>query len=417
MKLARRTFVVGGAHSPFIGKHHPDFVWKKHPDFGKRENPTLQEHLFTAARGALEATGADDGSAIDKAYVGNHVGELFTGQAHLGALLAGAAPGLALKPIMRVEGACASGGLATVCALDAIGAGADLCLVVGAEMQTTVSARQGAEYLASAAHFATQRAIDEFTFPALFARRAARVKAETDLTEADLDRVILKAYANGNKNPLAHMHAVKLDPATMADSPRFLGNPELQPHLRMADCSQVSDGGSAIVLASEEGLKKLGKSPADAVELLAYGHAAAPLEGDPADMLAMSTSAAAAKSAYESAGVGPEDVRVAEVHDCFSIAEVLMYEAVGFAERGGAAKIIREGATELGGRIPVNTGGGLMSFGHPVGATGVKQILEVTRQMRGECGDYQLPERPAVGLTANMGGDDRTAVVTILRRG
>jgi len=419
MKLARKTYVLGGAHSPFIGKFHPDFIWKGHPDFGKRENPTLEEHLRRAALGALEATGVAP-SAIEKSVVGNHCGELFTGQAHLGAMLAGAHPDLALKPSLRVEGACASGGLAAVCAFDAISAGYDVVLVAGAEMQTTVNAKQGATFLASASHFATQRAIDPFTFPCMFARRARHYREATGLTEAQLDEVVMKAYANANRNPAAHMQAVKMTPERVAASeknPRFLDNADYREFLKVSDCSQVSDGGSAIVVVSEAGLQKLGRSPKDAVEVLSCGHATAALQGDPVDMLALTTTAAAARAAYEAAGVGPEDVQVAEVHDCFSIAEVMMYEALGFAKRGEAARLIDDGATALEGRLPVNTGGGLVAFGHPVGATGVKQILEVARQIRGECGDYQMATRPSLGLCANMGGDDRTSVVTVLRAG
>lgn len=418
MNLSRRIFVLGGTHTPFIGKFHPDFIWKGHAEFGKRENPSLEGHLAQATRDALETTSVP-ASAVDKAFVGNFAGELFCNQGHLGAALAGVDPGLALKPIMRVEGACASGGLAVACGLDAIGAGRDVVLVVGAEVQTTVSAKEGAKFLAAAAHFPTQRSIDPFTFPCLFARRVRHCREQRDIREDDLDRLVLKAYANANRNPLAHMHAVTMTAETVAASdsnPRFLTNPEFKDFLKVSDCSQVSDGASALVLVSEAGLEKLGRSQADAVELVGLGHATAPLEGDPSDPASLTTTAAAARSAYEAAGMGPDDMGVAEVHDCFSITELLMYEALGFAGAGEGVKLVRDGATELTGKIPVNTGGGLVAFGHPVGATGVKQLVEVARQIRGEAGGYQLETPPQAGICANMGGDDRTAVVTILRR-
>lgn len=416
MSHPRRAFVLGGHITPFIGKKHPDFVWEKHPDFGKRSNPSLEDYVVTAVRGALEATGTP-ASLVDKAWIGNFVGELFSSQGHLGAAVVGADPGLMFKPVMRVEGACASGGLALASALDAIQAGSDVCLVVGAEVQTTASARQGGDYLARASHYARQRPLDDFTFPALFARRCREVYGRTETTEDDTALVSVKAYANANKNPLAHMKAAKLDFETARRAgdrnPAFLGNEELRPYLKMSDCSQVSDGGAALVLVSEAGLAKLGKRKDDAVELLGLGVATGNLfeDGDP---LSMPTTAAAAAKAYAMAGLGPKDVDVAEVHDCFAVTEILISEALGFAAPGEGAHLVREGRTSLTGDLPINTGGGLIGFGHPVGATGVKQILEVVRQLRGQCGDYQVGRPLRRGITANMGGDDKTAVVTVL---
>jgi acetyl-CoA acyltransferase len=147
----RRAFILGGTVTPFIGKHHPDFIWKGHADFGKRDNPTLEGQISAAVQGALAATGVA-AVDVDKAWIGNFVGELFSSQGHLGAAVVGADKGLRNKPVMRVEGACASGGLAFASAMDAIAAGADICLVVGAEVQTTASARTGGDYLARASH-------------------------------------------------------------------------------------------------------------------------------------------------------------------------------------------------------------------------------------------------------------------------
>ncbi len=417
MALRRRTFVLGGFLTPFIGKKHPDFVWKGHPDFGTRENPTLEETLTAAVRGALEAAGID-AADVDRAWVGNFASELFVNQGHLGAALVGAHPGLLYKPVMRVEGACASGGLALASALESIQAGSDVTLVAGAEIQTSVSARQGGDFLARASHYARQRSIDDFTFPALFARRAKHLYAETEMTSDDSALVATKAYANANLNPLAHMKAVKM-PFEVAreasdKNPNFLGNPDLAPYLRVSDCSQVSDGGAALILVSQEALARYGKTPDDVVEVLGIGQATGNLyeDGNP---LEMPTTAHAAARAYTEAGVTPDQIGVAEVHDCFSMTELLMYEALGFADPRRGFSLIREGRTALDGDIPVNTGGGLIGFGHPVGATGVKQILEVVKQLRGEAGPYQIAARPELGLAANMGGDDKTAVVTVLR--
>ncbi len=417
-KSGRQAYILGGTISPFIGKNHPDFVWKGHADFGKRENPTLEQTITAAVQGALAATGVR-AADVDRAIIGNFVGELFSNQGHLGAAVAGADPGLRNKPIWRVEGACASGGLAFASAMDAIAGGADICLVVGAEVQTTASARQGGDYLARAAHYARQRPIDDFTFPALFARRTKAVHEATGLSELDLGRVSVKAYANANRNPLAHMRSVRMDLETAAsEGPRnakFLANEEVRDYLKVSDCSQVSDGGAALVLVSEAGLRKLGRAAADATRVLACQVATSDLytDGDP---LRLPTTAEAAARAYAQAGLGADAIEVAEVHDCFTITELLMMEALGFAAPGEAAAQVAAGRTEIGGALPINTGGGLVGFGHPVGATGVKQLLELHRQLHGLCGDYQVPRSLSVGLAANMGGDDKTAVVTIVAR-
>ncbi len=417
MKPGRRVFILGGAHSGFIGKFHPDFIWKGHPDFGKRSNPTLEEHIKTAALGALEATRVP-AAAVQKGFVGNFTGELFAKQGHLGAVLAGVHPDLAMKPFSRLEGACASGGLAFVAGVDSVAAGADVVLVVGAEVQTTVNASEGADYLARAAHYATQRTIDPFTFPCLFARRAKAYRETYGLSEQDLARVVVKAYDNASKNPHAHMRTYKMTlegASTASDrNPLFIENPAYHDWLKVSDCSQVSDGASALVLASEAGLHKLGTRMTDASELVAYGHAVAPLEGM-ADPLFMHTAHAAVAEAYRDSGLAASEMGVAEVHDCFSITELELYEALGFAPKGHAIDLVKDGTALLEGKRPVNTGGGLMAFGHPVGATGVKQVLEIFKQQKGLAGAYQMKTRPAHGITANVGGDDRTAVVTIVR--
>lgn len=417
MKPTRRVFVAGGHISTFIGKHHPDFIWKRHPDFGKRDNPTLEDYLVDAARAAMADAGVS-AEQVDKGYVGNFAGELFSQQGHLGSMLARGVEGFEGTPFTRVEGACASGGLAVVGAIEAIAAGRDIVLAVGAEAQTTVSAREGADYLARASHYATERELDEFTFPAMFARRAKYYKEAFGATDEDIAFVVAKAYANANRNPLAHMRTVSMpfEKAAVAsdDNPIFLANPEFREHLKISDCSQVSDGGAAMVLVSEEGLRRLGKTPDDVIELVAYGQSNSAL-GRVNDFTVLDNSARAINEVYADAGVGVSDVGVAEVHDCFAVTEILMAEAMGLAAAGQGGALAREGRTAISGDLPINTGGGLLAFGHPVGATGIKQIFEIVRQMRGQCGEYQIPSRPRYGLTVNMGGDDRTTVTTLLR--
>lgn len=365
------------------------------------------------------------------AWIGNFAGELFTKQGHLGSALVGSFPNdeknsIMHKPVMRVEAACASGGIAFASAVNAVRYGAaDIALAVGAEVQTTVSARQGAEYLARASHFSRERQIDDFTFPAIFARRTKIALENGVIVPDDLAKISFKAYSNANKNPNAHMRYVKpdLDSFRTASNknPNFLSNPDLKPYLKVSDCSQVSDGAAGCIVANEEGLKKLGLSitnnASDLVEIKGLGHSTGNLYVD-SDPLFMHSTNAAAKSAYTQAkNIKPKDIGVGEVHDCFSLTEILMYEALGFAEKGKGAGLIRNGDTELDGKIPINTGGGLIGFGHPTGATGIKQVVEVANQILGKCDSgYQLKKTPSLGICANMGGDDKTAVVTILGR-
>ncbi len=418
MKPVRPVYVAGGTQTSFIGKFHPDFIWKKHPDFGTRENPDLEHYITAPARDALEGLSVDP-NLVDGGVVSNFVGECFSNQGHLGAMLARAHPALDGKPFTRVEGACASGGLALVAGSNMIAAGHDVVLVVGGEVQNTVNAKEGADFLARAAHYKLQRSIDPFTFPCLFARRMKAYCEKYDMDPGAVAPIVAKAYANAARNPLAHMNSVAMDVTTAASAsdknPVFLDNPEFRDFLKISDCSQVSDGGACVVLASGEGLKKMGIAATETVEIVSYGHATGAL-GEVKDLCELDVTTRAANQAYVDAGWNATDIEVAEVHDCFSITEALMYEALGLCQAGEGVQFGAEGETSLEGRIPVNTGGGLMAFGHPVGATGVKQALEMFRQMNGLCGDYQMATVPTRGATANMGGDDRTSVVTLYRK-
>lgn len=416
MRPVRPVYLAAQAITPFIGKGNPHFIMKGHADFGKRDNPTLEDHIVNVVQQLFNEQDLDP-SMVQRGYIGNFAGELFSQQGHLGAMVARADARLAGIGFARVEAACASGGVGIVNAIESIQSGLDVALVLGAEVQTTVRAREGADYLARAAHYATERGIDDFTFPALLTRRAKAYKDAYDLSEHDLAHFSVKAYSNANRNPLAHMHAVKmtLEQAASASetNPHILQNPDLKPHLKVSDCSQVSDGAAAILLASEEGLRKLGRVKADCVRIRSYGFCTNPL-GQVDNLLRLDTAAAAAAEALQDGELTPQEVQIAEVHDCFTIAELMMYEAIGLAEPGKGKTLLLSGRTSLEGDIPVNTGGGLVGFGHPVGATGVKQVAELYRQMKGLCGDYQVQRDLQIGLTVNMGGDDRTVVATVI---
>lgn len=326
---------AGGYISKFIGNRHPDFIHNSHPHFGVKSNPDLETYISEAVRGALTSVRVP-ASAIEKGFIGNFAGELFSSQGHLGAAVTGSHPGLMYKPFMRVEGACASGSLAFAAAVDSLQAGWDVTLVVGAEVQTTASARQGGEYLARASHYKRQSSLDDFVFPALFARRVKACLEAGVVDEETLAMLSVKAYSNANKNPLAHMHHAEMSFETALHAsdknPNFLSNPEFKPYIKTSDCSQVSDGAAALVLVSEDGLSKIGKRPENCIELIGIGQAAGNLYTD-SDPLEMDTTAHAASVAIKQSGVKLADVQVVELHDCFTVSEILMMEAIGFAPK------------------------------------------------------------------------------------
>lgn len=417
MKPFRRVFVVGGAHSTYMGKARPDFVDFKEAQRTGARNPTLEEHMGTAVRAALQDTGVDP-AHVDKGYVSNFLGECFVRQGHLGSMLAAVDPALEGKPFARIEAACASGSASIAACIDAMQAGCDVTLVAGVEVETNVPGSEGVDHMALAAHWETQRSLSRFVFPHLFGRRAKAWKEAFGGTAEDLARLSHKAYRNARRNPQA-LHVASDISLDFANTPSahnflFLEDPELHEHMRLTDCTAFTDGASAVVLATEAGLRRLGVSESDCTEILGYGHSVRALgaETDPTRLVNVE---AAAATAYGESGVTASDVDVAEVHDCFSVTEAQHYAALGFCAPQDAPAFIRDGAAELDGALPVNPGGGLIGMGHPIGATGVKQVVEVWRQMKGRCGDYQMTRVPRVGVTSNLGGDDRTGIVMVHR--
>jgi acetyl-CoA acyltransferase len=386
-----------------------------HPREGA--NPTLEQHLHDAIRGCLTESGVD-AAAVDRVVVANFLGECFARQAHLGAMAVGAHPDLEGKPALRVEGACASGGLAVCTAVDALQGLADVVLVAGAEVETNVRGRDGVDFVARAAHTEKQRHLAYALFPHLFALRARAYKGRFGVSDADVARVVVKAWSHAHRNPLAlkQASAITLDEVlTPSEVNReFLEDPDLAPHMRTHECTDFVDGASAVVLASERGLARLGIAASDCTEIVGIGWSVRDL-GAPPDPTALTNMAAAARTAYAAAGIGPGDLGLAEVHDCFAITELQAVEALGLCGPGEAGALIREGHTDLQGRLPVNPGGGLLGMGHPIGATGVRQVVEIWRQATGRCGAYQVSSPPRVAVTANLGGDDRTAVVMVHR--
>ncbi len=311
-------------------------------------------------------------------------------------------------PMLRVENACASGTTALHQAWLTIGAGmADVVLVLGVEKMTGAPRPKVFEYMASASDVELEGAFG-LTMPGVFAMVARRHMAEFGTTREQIAGVAVKNHAHGGLNPRAHFRS----PITVSD---VLAAPMIARPLTLLDCCPVTDGAAAIVLASGPAAARLGRHQ---VKLAAVALRSGTYAED-LPLTGFDATVRAAADAYARAGIGPDDVDVAEVHDCFTIAEILHYEDLGFVKKGEGGLVIERGDSALGGRRPVNPSGGLKAKGHPVGATGVAQVVEITEQLRGQAGDRQVAGAK-VGLTHCLGGfmhGDACAVgVSVLTR-
>lgn len=342
-------------------------------------------------------------SQVEAFYLGNFAGPSFVGQNHLAPYVAGAM-GITGVPATRFEAACASSGSAFYHAVMAVAAGIhDVALISGVEKMTSQPTPKVAEILAGAGD-STGEVKAGATFPALFAMIARRHMYQYGTRREDLASVAVKNHANGAKNPQAHMR--KLITLEQAMNGKPIADP-----LTVFDCSLVSDGAAAVLIAP---LERAAEFTAHPVKVLGISqvsdHVALEAKDDITTFAAVRI---AGERAYKMAGLGPQDVDLAEVHDCFTIAEIIATEDLGFVAKGEGGAFAREGHTSLTGSKPVNTSGGLKSKGHPVGATGVGQICDLVMQLRGEAGERQIAKHN-VGLAQNLGGSGATAVVTIL---
>lgn len=363
--------------------------------FGAFAERSLRDLAVDAGQGALADAGCEPGH-IEALYLGNFAGPSFTGQNHIAPWVADGL-GLGNVPATRTEAACASSGAAFFQAWAAVAGGIyDTVLVVGVEHMTGQSTARTTDILASAGD-ETREVAAGATFPALFAMIAARYFHEFGATREHLAHVAVKNHANGALNPKAHMRKpISMEKALAG---RMIAEP-----LTLYDCSLISDGAAAVVLSAAR----------DGVRVRGVGQASDRLALDQkAEITTFPAVREAAAKAYSMAGIGAEDVDFAELHDCFTVAELIAAEDLGFFARGTAGPATEAGETARDGRLPVNASGGLKSKGHPVGATGVAQIVELADQIRGRCGERQL-EKAAVGLAQNLGGSGASCVVTVL---
>jgi acetyl-CoA C-acetyltransferase len=304
-----------------------------------------------------------------------------------------------------VETACASGGTALKQASIAIASGLyDVIAVVGVEKMTTRSTDETTSILSYAGSEVERR--HGITFPGLFALMARRHFYDYGTSETDLAKITVKNHKNALSNPNAHFHRSITEDDVL--SSRIIASP-----LKLLDCAPISDGATAVLLCNENAARRLTDIPVYLTGIAQETDCLGLVEREA--LTAMPAVVNAAKKAFNASGLTPSDVHVAELHDCFTIAELIEMEDVGFCAKGAGKELIAEGATNIDGEIPINPSGGLKARGHPIGATGVAQVVEITKQLRGEAEKRQVTDAE-IGLCCNVGGSGGTAVVSIFSR-
>ncbi len=371
--------------------------------FGELWSKSLRNLLAESQFAALEDAKLSP-KEVDMIVTGNMLAGELSGQTHLGAM---ASELLNLNiPSYRVEGACASGSLALSAGINAIKAGAaNIVLINGAEKMTDIATNQINSALMSASNEETE-GFQGATFCALYAMMARAYMHEYSLTRKQLAMVSVKNHKHGSLNPTAQFrNEITVD--------QVLESTLVADPLTLLDCSPISDGAASVILASEEVARKITDTP---IWILGSSIATDSIAlHDRKSLLEMPATAIAAQKAYQQAKISPEQINITEIHDCFTIAEIIAMEGLNLVEKGAAGKTVEEGMTYYDGKIPINPCGGLKACGHPIGATGIKQVVEVAKQLRGEAGRRQVAN-PMYGLTHNVGGTGATVAVNIFKR-
>ncbi len=371
--------------------------------FAKHEGRSIESLAVEAGNAAILRSGLER-HEIGAVYFGNFVAGPLLGQEVLAGIVADEL-GIGLVPCTKVEGACASGGIAFRHAVLAVQTGqCDAALVIGAEKMTHAS---GAA-VTSALNCAMDNRSDGpsgLTFPGLFGLTWRVHAAKYGTTRDDVSAVVIKNKANGLKNPLAQMGAVLTNDIIRQSAP--IADP-----LQLYDCCPVSDGAAALVIVAADRAKSGADVPIR-VRAAIQTRGPARLAGNE-DLVSYPATRRAAQLAYEAAGMSAKNIDLAEIHDCFSMAEVVHSEDLGLVPRGMGAKWAVEGHTHVGGRIPINASGGLLSKGHPIGATGIGQLYEVVTQLRGTHNNQV--KNASVGMAQNVGGAGVAVTVSILER-
>ncbi|EOD01572.1 thiolase domain-containing protein [Caldisalinibacter kiritimatiensis] len=372
---------------------------------GSFPDKSLKDLILEAGNKAIEDAGIEK-ERIEALFLGNFNSSYWCNQSHMGPMAAETL-GMQDIPTIRTEGACASGSLAFRQGLMAIASGMyDVVIIGGVEKMTHQSTPVVTAGLASAADYEYEVKMGA-TFPSLFAMIANRYFYEYGNVRKEMAMVAVQNHDNALLNPDAQMHKkITIDKV-------YGGFPVAYP-LTVYDCSLVTDGAVFVVLSATEIAKEI--TDKRVVEIIGSGHGgdSLTLHGK-TSMTSLNATLKAAKEAYDMAGVKPSDIDIAEVHDCFTITQIVNTEDLGFFEKGKGARAVAEGKTALDGEIPINTSGGLKAKGHPIGATGLSQIYEVVTQLRGEAGERQVKKDINIGLTHNLGGSAATCVVNIFK--
>ncbi len=382
---------------------NPSIIGWSHIPFGRLED-TLEEMIIKVARGAMADAGVSS-NEIDATWLG-HFNSGLVPDGFPASLAIQADEGLRWKPATRVENACASGSAAIYSAINSIKAGeTDIALVVGAEKMTNNSTRDVTTALGGASY---QKEEAGSSFPQIFAQFAQAYFEEFGDHSSTLATIAAKNHANGSKNPLAHMQKdVGFDFCNTVSEK----NPMVAEPLRVTDCSLISDGAAAIVIASDE----VAKSHDKAIQFRSTAHVQDILPMSRRKLTDFEGPARAFASAFDQAGISVHDLDFAEIHDCFTIAELLVYEAMGLAPKGEGAKVLDDGTVYADGAMPINLSGGLKAKGHPVGATGVSMHVMTAMQLAGEAGDLQKADAE-LGCVFNMGGSGVANYCSVLER-
>ncbi len=370
--------------------------------WGELWKQSLRDIYVETALLALEDAGID---RIDSMYIGSMSSGLFVGQEHIASLLADYLGQLPV-PATRVETACASGGLALRLGFMEVASGmSDVVLASGVEKMTDVGGDEATYALGTAAD-QEYEGYQGITFPGLYALLARAHMQKFGTTREQLAKVAVKNHHNGSKNPLAQ-YPFEITVEAVLNSVK-VADP-----LNILDCSPITDGAAAAIICPADMARKMGKP---LIKVTGSGHATDTIQiSQRKDITWLEATYQAAKQAYAMADIKPKDIDLFEVHDCFTIAEICVTEALGIVDKGKGGEAVEAGLTALDGKSPVNTSGGLKSKGHPVGATGIAQVVEVIKQLRGEAGERQVKDA-RVGMTQNMGGSGGSSVVHILER-
>ncbi len=398
--------------------HKPIFVAAYHQsEFGKLMGLTVPDIVKASVAGVCQSIRADP-AVVDVGSVGATCTYTLNQQGLLAGLMA-AVPGLAGKPIESVENACASGGQAILSVIYKLLVGiGEVGLAVGFEKMRDHEGKMDGKLIGSALGVFShpdERPGKVYIFPHIFAEVMADYMKVHGVTERDLAHISFTEYANANQNPYAQMRKIKVtldECANLGDRNKYIvdGLP-----LKTYDCSQITDGYAALILATDEGLKRLGVAKSDCVQIAGYAQATDSLLREGRNVLEPEGALRAMSTAYRMAGVSPADVNVAEVHDCFTVMGAIGTEVIGKAAYGAGARYWVEGKANVAGECGINTSGGLIAKGHPVGATGVAMVGWSTWQLLGKVPPALQVKNAKAAATFNIGGPICASVCTVLK--